>query len=643
MLAEEFGLPVFPCKPDKRPWTEHGFKDASRNIEQIAGWWDQWPDALIGVPTGAESKLLVIDIDPEGAEWYRAHEAELACGRVHQTRRGHHLLYLMPAREIRCSTGKIAPGVDVRAVGGYVIWWPANGCESVGDLADITEVPAWLLEVLTARANGHDRQDTQGADRKAEGGKLRPGNRNNTLTKMAGSMRKSGFSVEAIAEALHKENYARFEPPLPGVEVEAIVGQVEKWPQGGGAADRAQATAEWQPPAMATYGPGFDPAKIPLRRWLLGKRYAVGEVTVIAGPPGTNKSTLILTDAVQIVTGRKLLQDTVHTKGAVLFLVGEDSRRDIEARLAAILAHYRIDPLELDNKLHVVYLSEVNATDYTLANMIADTAVLNQHMFDWLREFPNVVAVCVDPIIAWHRLIENSTEAMQHLCSSLRALSVQGHRAVIFDHHVTKVAQFDVEAHVGNLPALRGAGSIAADARWAFTMARIKLETGAAHGIPEAERKRYRRLDPLKASYTADDDSERLLYVQTVEIANGEQVGVLVEVDTTATKANAEDRKKEIAKATRRRLAAALTEMLTQEAPRSRRATALWLASRHPGLLVGKAGPLSEDTIRLRLPCLIGAGLDAERNGRHARIVIRESPGRGKSDAIDFELAEARP
>jgi hypothetical protein len=25
---------------------------------------------------------------------------------------------------LRCSRGRIAPGVDVRADGGYVIWWP---------------------------------------------------------------------------------------------------------------------------------------------------------------------------------------------------------------------------------------------------------------------------------------------------------------------------------------------------------------------------------------------------------------------------------------------------------------------------------------------------------------------------------------
>ena len=54
-LAEEQNIPVFPCRADKKPYTEHGFKDASKNLEQIAEWWTKWPDALIGVPTGAAS------------------------------------------------------------------------------------------------------------------------------------------------------------------------------------------------------------------------------------------------------------------------------------------------------------------------------------------------------------------------------------------------------------------------------------------------------------------------------------------------------------------------------------------------------------------------------------------------------------
>ncbi len=397
------------------------------------------------------------------------------------------------------------------------------------------------------------------------------------------------------------------------------------------------APSAWTPPRFATYGASFDPAQIPLRRWLLGNRRSVGEVTVDAGPPGTNKSTLMLTDAVAIATGRKILNDEVHERGAVLFLAGEDARRDVEARIAGILEFYDIAPAELGDRLHVLYLAEVDAISYTLANMAADMAMLNTQMATWLREFPDILAVFVDPLMAWHRLVENSNEALQLLFSSLRAVAVQGKRHVGIDHHVTKITMADPEGHVNNLAALRGAGVIGADIRWAFTMAKLNATTAATYGIPEDGRRRYRRLDQLKQSYAPDDDEMRLLRVESVTIANGESVGVLVEQAMDLVRAEGEERKAAIEQANKDRLAAALAKMLSEERPRSARAAALWLVTHAPDLVEGKKGTtLSDFTVRSRLPGLIGTGLWAPVNGKRVRIVIRATTGRGNGSEIDF-------
>jgi len=215
-LAEEYGIPVFPCRPDKRPYTTHGFRDAGGSIEQIAEWWTRWPDALVGVPTGRASGLLVIDIDPDGAEWYRAHSDRLAAGRVHRTRRaGWHLMYRMPAEEIRCSASRLARGVDVRAEGGYVIWWAAHGYEAVGDIEDITSPPAWLLELL--REPARETHTEEPGD-----GMIGPGGRNEYLSREAYRMRRQGMTVEQITAALDALNRTRCAPPLDDDEVRRI-------------------------------------------------------------------------------------------------------------------------------------------------------------------------------------------------------------------------------------------------------------------------------------------------------------------------------------------------------------------------------------------------------------------------------------
>jgi len=51
---------------------------------------------------------------------------------------------------MRCSTGRIAAGIDVRANGGYVIWWPAAGLPVLSD-TQVAAWPAWLCAPLLSR------------------------------------------------------------------------------------------------------------------------------------------------------------------------------------------------------------------------------------------------------------------------------------------------------------------------------------------------------------------------------------------------------------------------------------------------------------------------------------------------------------
>ena len=51
--------------------------------------------------------------------------------RIHRTGGGgRHYFFKHPGPGIEVTDPKIAPGIDIKADGGYVIWWPACGCES---------------------------------------------------------------------------------------------------------------------------------------------------------------------------------------------------------------------------------------------------------------------------------------------------------------------------------------------------------------------------------------------------------------------------------------------------------------------------------------------------------------------------------
>jgi len=60
------GWNIHPCIPAgpkaKAPYLPHGFKQASADADVIRKWWQQWPNALIGL--AIPPHLIVLDIDP---------------------------------------------------------------------------------------------------------------------------------------------------------------------------------------------------------------------------------------------------------------------------------------------------------------------------------------------------------------------------------------------------------------------------------------------------------------------------------------------------------------------------------------------------------------------------------------------------
>ena len=163
------GRRVFPChtpagagcscrrpdcaSPAKHPRTRHGLRDATSDLEQVRRWWRRWPDANLGLCTGAG--LVVLDVDPAhgGFESLAALQRDLGALPATRTVRtgsgGLHLYFEHPG-ELRNSTGALGPGLDVRADGGYVIAPPsrhvAGADYRLEDATPIAPLPRRLLE-----------------------------------------------------------------------------------------------------------------------------------------------------------------------------------------------------------------------------------------------------------------------------------------------------------------------------------------------------------------------------------------------------------------------------------------------------------------------------------------------------------------
>jgi hypothetical protein len=151
--ALALGLPAFPCSVNKAPAIPGpgGYKHATADPARLRSLWRDYPGPLIGVPMGKASGLDALDIDAprhlEAADWWRAHREHLPQTKTHKTRSGGVHMLFAHAQGLRCSAGKLALGVDVRADGGYVVWWPAAGLPVLCD-APLAPWPQWLLDAL---------------------------------------------------------------------------------------------------------------------------------------------------------------------------------------------------------------------------------------------------------------------------------------------------------------------------------------------------------------------------------------------------------------------------------------------------------------------------------------------------------------
>jgi hypothetical protein len=154
------GIPVFPCRADtKRPHTEHGFKEASTDVQQIRAWWRRWPDAMVGCPTGPDVGAWVLDIDDPVA-FEAACNAPLPATRKSVTGKGYHLWFRWDAAAPMRNAQRSAkgwpfpklPGAEVRGEGGYVILPPSrhpNGRTYAWECDEpACEAPAELLALM---------------------------------------------------------------------------------------------------------------------------------------------------------------------------------------------------------------------------------------------------------------------------------------------------------------------------------------------------------------------------------------------------------------------------------------------------------------------------------------------------------------
>ncbi len=362
----DLGYPVFPCVPaEKRPLTEHGLLDATADAEQIERWWTEHPDANVAIRTDG---LLVIDIDGPDNPWLADQPDRLLALAAAPTsltpRGGRQFIFRQPfGKAWRNTAGRLAPHVDTRANGGYILVASSvfNGKTyrwADGQPLDLSpnrlpEPPAWLTESLD-RITEPQAECTPRASPLSES--IPHGQRNATLARLAGVMRRAGMSATEILASLNRVNIERCRPCLDAREVAQIAGSIARYePDAVSVALIEDHYAQDHTPLPSE--PQFlddlldqcprprDPIIVDLLRQ--------GETMNVIAPSKIGKSWLVLSLAMAVATGRPWLDTFKTVPGRVLILDNELHRETISYRVPQVAAALQIGRDEIGKMIGI--------------------------------------------------------------------------------------------------------------------------------------------------------------------------------------------------------------------------------------------------------------------------------------------------
>lgn len=168
----EQGISIFPTDPgDKRPvardpkrhpvnpnwetptprlaWS----KAATTDPAQIDKWVSDYKGCRWGTPTGDINGFIAVDIDlDEADEWWSGHWFEEGSD-VQTPSGGRHIRYeVEPGDDFQTNKGKVHPGLDIRAEGGYVVAY-------TDDYSNFPAIPENVAALLPRRTHIEARED----------------------------------------------------------------------------------------------------------------------------------------------------------------------------------------------------------------------------------------------------------------------------------------------------------------------------------------------------------------------------------------------------------------------------------------------------------------------------------------------------
>lgn len=288
-----------------------------------------------------------------------------------------------------------------------------------------------------------------------------------------------------------------------------------------------------------------DPSRLRRREWLYGKLLIRKELTATVAPGGVGKTTLAITEAVALATGRPLLGVPLEKPYRVWIWNGEEPEDEMRRRISAVCLYHGISDSDLGGRL---FFDNGHDLPIVLAEQSREGVKIFQPMVDalllMLRE-REIDVMIVDPFISTHNVAENETNAMQKAVSSWKELAVKANVAISILHHTRKL-----NGEEASMDSSRGASSFVDKVRIGRSLNVMTKEEAKEFDVKPWNRLGYISFGAGgKANMSARSDTKSWYKLEDVGLGNGnplsrfaqeDRVGVVVSW-TPATKPHSFD------------------------------------------------------------------------------------------------------
>lgn len=445
------------------PWQE--FQERIATEDEIKKWLELYPNGDIGVVTGPISRLLVLDIDGEDGKLALKGYNIPPTWTVKTKRGWHYYFRWVPALDGKVTTkAAIKPSVDVRGEGGYVVAPPSAGYngtpytwERAPHLVPLAVPPEWLLNLLPPKGTTlttvkHDDNSKQSWMLNAFDD-IKEGNRNETFTRIAGSLRAKGYGKEEIFELLKAKS---MEINFDLRELRTISESVSRYP--------SQATVEENVSAdVESFLSNVETVE-----WICEPVIAKKTIGFVAGLPETMKTWLMMDLAVECARGGGQWLNRFPVKPArILFIDQERFKGETQRRFRAVLSAKNINPKDLKSSLFI------RCGTTTRINLQSSYDAFRKELAD-IR--PDVVVV--DSFATFHTSEENNRKDIQEVLERIKVLRNEFGCTFIFVHHENKFAfHSKEEEREPSIAEMAGSVAIPAAAEFVLTVRRQDSES----------------------------------------------------------------------------------------------------------------------------------------------------------------------